>query len=75
MMNYIVNAWLERDEPQLKVTSNLTGQVLIDWRGEKVRQLIDNGELDVAELSSPTQELLETVKEILLISYEGRSLN
>ena len=66
-MSYVIDAWLERADPQLKVTSERTGQVVVDWKAVRVRELIDSGELDVAELQSPTQNLLETLKELMLL--------
>ncbi|OMH30344.1 hypothetical protein [Motiliproteus sp. MSK22-1] len=70
-MSYVIDAWLERGDPQLKVTSERTGQVLVDWNAVTVRELIESGQLDVAELQSPTQDLVETLKELMLLSGVG----
>ncbi len=67
-MSYIVDAWLERGEPQLRVTSEQTGQVVIDWKAERVREAIETGAINVSELQSATRDLTDTVKELVLQS-------
>lgn len=71
-MTYQVNAWLERDEPQLQVTDKRSGRVLIDWDAPKVRQLVEEGVICVADLLGSEAELQETVRDLLLRDATNR---
>lgn len=66
-MSYRINAWLERAEPQLIITSTVTEQVLMHWRGDKVREMIFTGQLDTVRLLNPEADAAEIVKELLLV--------
>lgn len=66
-MSYRINAWLERKEPQLIISSSRTGQVLMDWRGDKVRELIGTGQLDTQLLAQSGIDCTEVVKDLLLV--------
>ncbi|MCW8884576.1 MAG: hypothetical protein OQK12_04870 [Motiliproteus sp.] len=70
-MSYIINAWLEQPEPTLQVTSRITGQLLVSWKGERVRRLIDTGELDVNDLCSNQRDTVELVRELVMLSYDS----
>lgn len=66
-MSYRINAWLERSDPELIISSTHTGQVLIHWRGDKIRSLIDSGQLDMSSLSSASSSSTEIVRDLLLV--------
>ncbi len=70
-MSYIINAWLESNEPTLTVISRLTGQELVSWKGDQVRELIETGELDVGELQNPCRNQIEVVKELVMIAHQS----
>lgn len=65
-MTYTVNAWLERDDPQLSVVDKLTGAVLVDINAERLRDLFDSGVLCLADLQAPQAQLQETVRDLFL---------
>lgn len=66
-MSYRINAWLERSNPELIISSTHTGQVLIHWRGDKIRSLIENGQLDTQSLCSASSSTTEIVRDLLLV--------
>ncbi len=66
-MSYRINAWLERSDPELIISSTRTGQVLIHWRGEKIRDLIETGQLDTHSLCSSATPSTDIVRELLLV--------
>lgn len=66
-MSYRINAWLEQAEPELVISSVQTGQVLIHWRGNKIRELIETGQLDTRMLMSTQSNTTDIVKELLLV--------
>lgn len=67
-MTYMVNAWLERDDPQLTVTDKHSGRVLIDLDANRVRDLLDSGEFSVKDFLAPGAELQQTVRDLFLRS-------
>lgn len=67
-MRYIVNAWFEREDPQLTVTDPQTGQVLIDWDADLIRELMERGELDVGAFRHSGLTLQKALRELFLIS-------
>ncbi len=69
-MSYIINAWLESNEPSVTVVSRLTGQELVNLKADRVRELIETGELDVDELQKPRRDLVELVKELMTIARQ-----
>ncbi len=69
-MSYIINAWLESNEPSVTVVSSLTGQELVNLKADRVRELIETGELDVDELQKPRRDLVELVKELMTIARQ-----
>ncbi|MFT6913926.1 MAG: hypothetical protein ACJAWL_000212 [Motiliproteus sp.] len=68
-MTYIVNAWLERDQPWLKVSDRRTGSLIMEWSSEQLRALFASGELCLEDLQGSETRLHETVKELFLRSY------
>ena len=74
-MTYIVNAWLERDEPQLLVTDRRTGKVVMEWSAERLKSLFASGELCLADLQAEDLQLQETVKELFLLSYRTNEVS
>jgi len=67
-MTYIVDAWLEQPQPRLRVTERQSGQVLIDWGAERVRGLLERGDLVAADFCRSPARLQETVRELFLLS-------
>ncbi|WP_421866191.1 hypothetical protein [Motiliproteus sp.] len=68
-MTYIVNAWLERERPQLQVTDRRTGKVVMEWGAERLKSMFATGELCLADLQASDAQLQETIKELFLLSY------
>ncbi len=46
-MQLMVDAWLERREPVVKLVETGSRLTLAEWRGDKVRQLLDEGLLEL----------------------------
>lgn len=70
-MTYVLNAWLERDQPLLQVSDRRTGNVVIEWGAEQLRALFASGELSLGDLQGSDACLQETVKELFLLSYRA----
>jgi hypothetical protein len=67
-MTYIVDAWLEQPQPRLRVTDRRSGRVLIDWGAERVRGLLERGDLVAADFCLGPARLQDTVRELFLLS-------
>ncbi len=74
-MIYIVNAWLEREQPLLQVSDSRTGKVVIEWGAERLKALFASGELCLADLQVSGARMQETVKELFLLSYRKESFS
>lgn len=48
-MKYLLDAWLERFDPVVRLLDAGGGNVLAEWRGDAVRRLIADGVLELAE--------------------------
>lgn len=65
-MTYLVDAWLEREDPRLKVVDKRTGQVLVDLDAPRVRALLESGEFSVRDFQGAEAELQEIVRALFL---------
>ena len=51
-MTYLIDAWLDRPQPYLRILDRETGQVCAVLEEEALDELRDQGDLDVSSLSS-----------------------
>lgn len=58
-MNYLINAWLERDQPLLEVREAHTGRTLLRWEGNAQCKMLERGELILADLNDEHLSLVE----------------
>ncbi len=63
-MHLMLDAWLERSDPRLRVLDARSGEVLWQWHGEAVRALLESGRLHALDLQSPCA-LPECLRELL----------
>ncbi len=68
-MTYIVNAWLERENPQLLVTDRRSGHVVMEWSSDRLKALFASGALCLDDLRASDAQLQQTIKELFLLSY------
>ncbi len=66
-MPFVIDAWLERREPRLRVLDRKTGVVLRQWDAEALRKWCDSGEFCLEDLQySDPAELKRLVSELFL---------
>lgn len=64
-----INAWLERREPVVSLHSAISGNLIAEWRGEAVQELLEQGIVNCTELSSASRRIQQqTAHELLLIA-------
>ena len=69
-MTYLIDAWLDRPQPYLRILDRNTGAVYISLEGEALDELRDQGDLDLHELSTSEPCVLkEQVRNLFLFSY------
>ncbi|GGL96765.1 hypothetical protein GCM10009425_04680 [Pseudomonas asuensis] len=69
-MTYLIDAWLDRPHPYLRILNRETGQVCVVLDEEALDELREMGELDVQSLSSsePARQK-EQVRQLFLFCY------
>lgn len=57
-MTILIDAWLERCEPTLRVWDCDRREVLVEWRGASVRNLLEQGLLEMDDIEESVWSLL-----------------
>ena len=69
-MTYLIEAWLERPHPYLRILHRETGKVCAELEGDALEELRELGELDLPGLSSAEPPVLkEMVRDLFLFCY------
>lgn len=69
-MTYLIDAWLERPQPSLRILDRDSGQVCLQLGAEQLAELQEQGDLDLASLSSSEpQTIKETLRTLFLFYY------
>ncbi len=69
-MTYLIDAWLDRPHPYLRILNSDTGEVCAMLQEEALEELREQGELDVTDLSCTEPGLLkELVRNLFLYCY------
>jgi hypothetical protein len=69
-MTYLIDAWLDRPQPYLRILNRDTGQVCAVLEHEALDELRDQGDLDMSGLSSSEPVVIkELVRNLFLFCY------
>jgi len=69
-MTYLIDAWLERPHPYLRILDRENGKVCAVLEEEAIAELREQGELDLAGLNSTEPAVLkELVRNLFLFCY------
>ncbi|MBM7063085.1 hypothetical protein JQX08_20400 [Pseudomonas sp. UL073] len=69
-MTYMIDAWLERPHPYLRILHRDTGEVCALLEEEALAELSEQGDLDLSSLSSTEPLVLkELVRNLFLFCY------
>lgn len=69
-MTYLIDAWLDRPQPYLRILNRETGEVCAHLEQSDLEELREQGELDIQYLAcndAPTQK--ELVRTLFLFCY------
>ncbi|MBY4678604.1 PA4570 family protein [Marinobacterium arenosum] len=67
-MTYQIDAWLERQDPYLRVTDKTTGIPVIDWNAKRLHGLLERGAICPDDFTASDVNQQELVKELFLLS-------
>ena len=69
-MTYLIDAWLDRPQPYLRILHRETGEVCAVLEAEALDELRNQGDLDLHELNSNEPLVLkEVVRSLFLFCY------
>ena len=69
-MTYLIDAWLDRPHPYLRILNRQTGEVCAVLEEDALDELRDQGDLDLHELNSSEPGVLkELVRSLILYCY------
>jgi len=74
MINYEVNAWLEKRQPELELVEQNSGHVIGRWRGRGLQELFNSGLITYQELASSSQEQLKGLVKVLILEVTCEEL-
>ena len=60
-MAYIINAWLDRPNPELTISNKEQGTTIMAFKSGELEQLVESGELCPHDLLSNNTQVLEDV--------------
>lgn len=73
-MTYLIDAWLDRPHPYLRILNRETGEVCAMLEEEALDELRDQGDLDLHELSSSEPIVLKELVRSLFLNCYARAL-
>ena len=69
MSTLTINAWIDRKDPIICLSSSISGKPIARWYGQSARQLFEDGVLTLKELYSNNKQLQQqAAHELLLIA-------
>ncbi len=73
-MTHLIDAWLDRPQPCLRILHRETGEVCAILEEDALAELRDQGELDLNELNSNEPTILKELVRNLFLFYYARAL-
>ncbi len=73
-MTYMINAWLDKPQPELQLVERASGSVVACWKGRRLRELFDSGLVSYEELSYANPERLKLVEKALILQMTCEEL-
>ena len=63
-----IDAWLEREEPIIKLHSGMSDALIAEWRGNTVTELIEQGIVTCSEMFSTDRKVQQQAAHELLLN-------
>ena len=74
MINYVVNAWLDKPQPELELVEQDSGHVVRRWQGRRLQELFNSGLITYQELATSSQRQLKTLVKTLILEVTSDEL-
>lgn len=73
-MTFLIDAWLDRPQPYLRILDRDSGRVCARLEAQAIAELQEQGDLDLASLSSSEPSVLKELLHTLFLFYYARAL-
>ena len=73
-MTYLIDAWLDRPQPYLRILERETGTVCVTLEESALEELREQGDLDLASLNSSEPLILKELLRTLFLFCFARAL-
>ena len=65
-MTYQIDAWLERSDPYLRIFDRQSGVVVMEWRNQRLKGLLEQGDITRQELEDKSTNQQALVRDLFL---------
>ncbi len=65
-MTYQIDAWLERSDPYLRIIDRQSGVVVMEWRNQRLKVLLEQGDITRQELEDKSTNQQALVRDLFL---------
>lgn len=65
-MTYQIDAWLERSDPYLRIIDRQSGVVVMEWRNQRLKGLLEQGDVTRQELEDKSTNQQALVRDLFL---------
>ncbi|MCC6075150.1 hypothetical protein ACFPTX_00845 [Pseudomonas sp. GCM10022188] len=73
-MTFLIDAWLDRPQPYLRILDRDSGRVCAQLDRDALAELQEQGDFDLASLSSSEPSVLKELLQTLFLFYYARAL-
>ncbi|NVJ67579.1 MAG: hypothetical protein HWE16_13915 [Gammaproteobacteria bacterium] len=73
-MTFTINAWLDKEVPELSVIEIETGNVVARWAGVALSRLFSNGVISYSELNQIDKVGLKRLVKRLILQYASEQM-
>ncbi|MCQ4347093.1 hypothetical protein NGA35_06570 [Pseudomonas stutzeri] len=73
-MTFLIDAWLDRPQPWLRILDRDSGRVCAQFDSQAIAALQEQGDLDLASLSSSEPSVLKELLQNLFLFHYARAL-
>ncbi|MNE00547.1 hypothetical protein D3C80_929580 [compost metagenome] len=73
-MTFLIDAWLDRPQPWLRILDRDSGRVCAQFDPQAIAELQEQGDLDLASLTSSEPSVLKELLHNLFLFYYARAL-
>ena len=74
MINYLIDAWLDKRQPYLELVEQGSGQVVRRWQGRRLQELFNSGLISYQELQTSSQTQLKKIVKALILEVTCEEL-